>query len=797
VRTAFKFANSTPCESPLKDQVFMHSLNRLVGTNLQSMPGVYDWLARSFDPCNNKCIITREQWNYACTVGYDIVGVLEKLLFVHGFQITHSRLHSCDLKNGFYFWSILALMGRWVTVLKYQKDYLFVRYARQSMKEYPEVPEDLCVEQGRMVFGRMHRFLTARLSGRKAKNLEFLNSVLQGLKKGMLPVDDATVIAAAHKHKKILSARKETPPTLIREVRRTAREVLGHLTLRDLKVPFNATLSDHGCVESTRQNGGILGHVLRNVSVIERNSREMVGLYEKGLKYEFIYVPVPLIAERFTELLYDAVYQEMSAEVRVKFILEPLKVRTISCGSAIAYAPTQAIQKWMWGKLQGFAQFHLTGETVDRRHINALLLQGSVGDVCVSGDYSAATDNLHLDVTLACIEEMCSANSPGVNRIRNIVLRALGPQGISYFGKDWVCKASLKDRKGELPSSFMQMRGQLMGSPLSFPILCIINAAILRHTYEVWNADGKPIAIKDLPALFNGDDVLFTCDERMYGLWRWIITQVGFLPSVGKNFVSRDFANINSTYYQLGKLMDGPVAGMLYAARQIGYVNMGLVMGRGKGDTLDETVGKYTGDERIAKAVDVLLCGRQSIEKLTESLTPEVARRAEEAWIREREATLRWLPLSKGPEGYNICVHTPEPEPTKLEAWMTQLLAAKLRKLRKSPLPADCLYYLPMYKHLRGEVDLDEASTLIKRARRVARRNMDARRPDPTRTPGSCYWPVERLPERKCTITGVKDEASWMDLFVRHEQGYLAVSDFWEREDTHIEHVCVDGIPCC
>jgi len=781
LRTVFKFANSTPIGGGYENQIVMYRLNRQCGTGLHDISDIYSWLMVSFDPVTLKSNITPEQWEYASMIGKDIVCVLEKLLVVLGFQPLNKRLHSYDLKSAYFFWAILALQGRWVQVLKFQKDYLFVRYAKQTTKEYPEEPEGMNVEYGRLLFGRMHRFLETRLRGDRLKNLEVLNSILQGAKKGMLPVDNATVIAAAHKHKKILSSMKRTPPTILREIRRTTREVMGSLTLKDLKVPFNATLSSHGCVESSRQNGGILGHVLRNVSPVELNSRELVGLYEKGLKYEFIYVPAPLVADRFVDLLYDAVYQEMSSEVRVKFILEPLKVRTISCGSARAYAPTQAIQKWMWNKLQGFNQFHLTGETVDRRHINEVLLRGSVGDVVVSGDYSAATDNLHMDASLAVIQEICSANSPGVNRIRNIFLKALGPQGITYFGDNWVCKADLKDRKSELPTPFMQMRGQLMGSPLSFPVLCIINAAILRHTYEVWNNDGIPIAIRDLPAVFNGDDVLFSCDERMYKLWRWIITQVGFLPSVGKNFVSRDFANINSTYYQLGKLSGGKVDGKLCAVRPVGYVNMGLVMGRGKGDTLDETVGKYTGDERVAKALDVLLCGRQSIEKLTESLSPDVAKRAEMAWIEGRRETLRFLPLSTGPEGYNIHVHTDCPEPTVTEAWMTQLLSKKLRNIRKSPIPADCLYYLPMFKHLQGEVDLEEAQTLIKRARKATLRNVQQRRPDPTRYGPSVYWPEEELPERKCTITGIKGAVSWYDLFVDHERADLCLANF-EKE---------------
>jgi hypothetical protein len=139
----------------------------------------------------------------------------------------------------------------------------------------------------------------------------------------------------------------------------------------------------------------------------------------------------------------------------------------------------------------------------------------------------------------------------------------------------------LEERVDELPKPVWQRNGQLMGSPLSFPFLCVINAAVFRLAYESWN--DCTVKIKDLPVLVNGDDIGFRSSWDFYQWWRWNIQQVGFQPSVGKNFTSEDFVNINSQYYRIDKVGD-----IHYVAEQVPYVNMGLITGRQKGDTLDD-----------------------------------------------------------------------------------------------------------------------------------------------------------------------------------------------------------------
>jgi len=92
-----------------------------------------------------------------------------------------------------------------------------------------------------------------------------------------------------------------------------------------------------------------------------------------------------------------------------------------------------------------------------------------------------------------------------------------------------------------------QIWGQLMGSPYSFPILCVVNLAVCRYVVEM--AVQRLITLDEFPGLVNGDDVVMKLDPLEYELWQRVVADAGLIPSVGKNYLSRDFAIINSTLF--------------------------------------------------------------------------------------------------------------------------------------------------------------------------------------------------------------------------------------------------------
>jgi hypothetical protein len=221
--------------------------------------------------------------------------------------------------------------------------------------------------------------------------------------------------------------------------------------------------------------------------------------------------------------------------------------------------------------------FILTGTQIDRGIMQSLVCQKwTPGMVAVSGDYSAATDGISELATLAVMDEIARDDV-----IYQALYRGLGPHQLEYYGEDWSCKNGLD--KTLLPNPVLQRRGQLMGSPLSFPILCALNLACFWASMEWFHNEN--FTYEDLSGLvrINGDDIGFVCEQEFYHFWRACLDDFGFTPSVGKNFVSRDFININSQYYEIRHTDD-----FSYVHREVPFVNMGLVTGRTKGDTMDD-----------------------------------------------------------------------------------------------------------------------------------------------------------------------------------------------------------------
>jgi len=119
---------------------------------------------------------------------------------------------------------------------------------------------------------------------------------------------------------------------------------------------------------------------------------------------------------------------------------------------------------------------------------------------------------------------------------------------------DEVCRSVLMEQNIHYPPKFgikpfKQTNGQLMGSTLSFPVLCIANlicyvAAFNRFWASI--GSGRRMRLDDICALINGDDSLFPCNARIYAFWKEACAEMGFQLSPGKCLVHRSIATVNS-----------------------------------------------------------------------------------------------------------------------------------------------------------------------------------------------------------------------------------------------------------
>jgi hypothetical protein len=126
-----------------------------------------------------------------------------------------------------------------------------------------------------------------------------------------------------------------------------------------------------------------------------------------------------------------------------------------------------------------------------------------------------------------------------------------------------------------------------MGSPVSFPILCLFNAALTRFALEVANF-GQSYMLKDLPMLINGDDLLCRTTPYEYDTWKEITRFGGLIPSMGKNFRSDTIGTINSEFWKFQvrswEHSSGTVRRYIHMERK-SIIQMGLMRGSMKNGT--------------------------------------------------------------------------------------------------------------------------------------------------------------------------------------------------------------------
>jgi hypothetical protein len=90
----------------------------------------------------------------------------------------------------------------------------------------------------------------------------------------------------------------------------------------------------------------------------------------------------------------------------------------------------------------------------------------------------------------------------------------------------------------------VQTNGQLMGSLLSFPLLCLVN-----------DATAKLAGAPSDSYLINGDDIVLRVERQIANKWKEIAPGLGLTLSLGKTFYDRDFGTVNSQLFYKGKLL--------------------------------------------------------------------------------------------------------------------------------------------------------------------------------------------------------------------------------------------------
>jgi hypothetical protein len=414
--------------------------------------------------------------------------------------------------------------------------------------------------------GPIRRFLKSRLVSKNRRTCSLFWGYLQGVKRGAAVVGEESILEAFKKHRETLSQ----PSLITFEEAEEFMDRNDELLLR--LVPVKGTVRPEYNLREPSRSAAV------GAKRSEGGGREMIReFYSTGLSpdlFDIVETSSGLV-ERFgpTFPRYQTVLRDFLAEGRIDLnrpspavvsaVLEPLKVRLITKTNAFANVLVQPLQKAMWKHLVREPQFALIGEPLRTDHLYGILeREASMGwsepdMMWVSGDYSAATDGLDIDLTKQIFERFVTVWKTDF-LVQTIARRVLYEQELQY--PEWT---------GLDP--VLQQNGQLMGSILSFPVLCIANLLCYWQAMELYHR--RKIALRNLPVLINGDDILFRATPKFYELWKKTVALAGFKLSIGKNYIHPTFFTINSECFQFGG--DRRI-------RPVGYLNAGLLTGQTK-----------------------------------------------------------------------------------------------------------------------------------------------------------------------------------------------------------------------
>jgi hypothetical protein len=221
-------------------------------------------------------------------------------------------------------------------------------------------------------------------------------------------------------------------------------------------------------------------------------------------------------------------------DVEYQLIPEPGKFRGITKGPAGAYSALRPLQRYLLTRWATLSCSTMSDEALEKMSWN--LTEKVVSGTLYSTDYDAATDYIDQKATLIAWEE--TAKILGIwrnSKLWNCAVSSLVLNRISYSFSPVLATTPL-----------VVKRGQLMGSPLSFFFLCVLNLATQLYAFEI----NSRVEILESPFMVNGDDVAFRGTEDNYARFKHCADEIGFVVNPLKTFASRKWVMMNSKLYR-------------------------------------------------------------------------------------------------------------------------------------------------------------------------------------------------------------------------------------------------------
>jgi len=456
----------------------------------------------------------------------------------------------------------------WLKRMKFVLAYPLAKYLRNAAPPSPDVAFK--------PVGVLRRWMKSRLLTFNRTNSHLWYSWFQA-KRAALTVSSAILQENYVKHRDGLSKPDDGDDETIERILsdRTMQFVIRNLREQVNKLvpqydPLSSTPSSSACFEASRKQGGQCGELLRLTNRTGRLTCKLLSevrwaptiLGPGGCRHNVTYSVYTVDDASWWELPNLVDYSVCDAQIQA--VCEPLKVRVISKGPAVKYYMARNLQRALHGTMREMQCFRLIGRPLCPTDVFDLARKARPSDKWASIDYSAATDNLSWKYSGRILDELI-CDLP--EEWQTLYRRVLGPHRIHY------------DAAPAPLEAVMQQRGQLMGSILSFPLLCLANLGVYldvtSESQRDWRHDERLRHV-----LVNGDDMVYATDDATWDRHIVVAGKVGLEMSVGKAYLHSTYLNVNSTSIHFNLQALGKGHGP--TPWQIDYLPSGLFLGRHK-----------------------------------------------------------------------------------------------------------------------------------------------------------------------------------------------------------------------
>lgn len=245
----------------------------------------------------------------------------------------------------------------------------------------------------------------------------------------------------------------------------------------------------------------------------------------------------------------ESEYHDKCSDLRVGVAKTKGKFRVVTMQPAFVKRVLTPIHNALYDHISSF-DWCVRGD-VTRATFEGIVKDRQPGESFISADYESASDRIYPWATRVMVDALLE-DGDLTSEERRVLVE-------SFENLSWVSKGGRKH-----PIT----RGQMMGSLVGFPLLCLLNKACFDISCDIFY--GSPSRGKGYRVgRFNGDDCAFSGSAAFFSLWREVTSTFGLVVNEEKTGFDSRWIELNSNVFdaRLGSMVAKPVLSFLRVER--------------------------------------------------------------------------------------------------------------------------------------------------------------------------------------------------------------------------------------